>query len=1238
MMRPGAARGRRAALLLAIVLAIPLGALTGSTGSVRPFEDPHFGSSALVVPAFASIPLGGILGGIAVDPLLDRVFVTVPNWNSVVVLDGTNGHRLANLTVGSHPIGIVEAPGLARLFVANNGSATVSVVDARNETVSASIPVGTGPAGICFDPYNGTVYSANFGSGNVSAINVTRELVVASIPVLSGPLGIAGAAGTVVVTHPGHNVITRIDEKKNAVLSTQTVGTGPYGVVMPPGKTIVSNRGSNTVTIFGFDPTHPTNSRTLSVGSHPEGLAFNPANSLFYVADSGSAKVALFGATGGVLATFPERAAPAVMAVNPGSGTVYVGSPSNGTIATIPAAAGLTISSTLIHTGIRALAVDNRDGVYLLSESPANVVAVLPSYSPVGDTFPTDPFVVPGAPWAMAFDSLHDRVFITEAAAGRVISALPSNGSVLANATVGTDPEGIALDIGANLLAVTNHGSGTVSLLRLSNLSLLATIAVGASPTGIAFSNASGAFYVANSGSNNVSVISASLRAVTATLAVGVRPTAVAYDPTDRRIFVADSGSAQLTVFRWNNSRMATIGVGTDPEALAFNPGNGQLYVANNGSNAVGALSGDNFAKSVSFNVAAPSTLAVDPTTGAILVGSFAGNLTLLRWGKSAVVGSLSYTPGGNIGEQLDPASGNLFVQEGTTVAVQRLATGAPVAAFPSHQRAPNYAGGNYFAPDGFLADPNNGRVYVAESTNSVDVYNATTGAFVHSIFVYAPTGLALNPVNGSIYAATRSGYDIIDPVLNHVAKVVNLSTGGGEFIVIDTAANALVLVYGPGASVVNLSTNTLVQTISLSGFAFGAAGTPTSPNIELLEGNRHRGASVVRLLNMTTGTDSKAVTIGSPLRGLAFDPFTGEFAVLGSQNLSLLSPVSQKVLHVFPLPFPAGNLARVLATGKFIVVDGAAIGFNGTGYTVAGTPPSSWSPIAISGAAVGSPFPLNGAMLVAGWSADAYDEPSSQIASGAVAVPGFNGNAGPEPKAIVWTYTVAPGVPVAGTPWIALESADAVVAPGSLFGQVPVGHRPVALAWDPPDQELFVANFGSDNVTVVDLTNGRVVTTIAVGHEPAGICYDGARSRVVVANFGSDTVSVISTVTDRVTSTVPVGADPVALTANPLDGRVYVANAGSGNVTLVNDSSGTTAGSITVGAGPAAVVFDPLDGAMVVACSGSGQLVALRGGAPAYTVMVGPGLDGAAVDPYSGDLWVTIGGLSSIFIVVLGS
>ena len=260
----------------------------------------------------------------------------------------------------------------------------------------------------------------------------------------------------------------------------------------------------------------------------------------------------------------------------------------------------------------------------------------------------------------------------------------------------------------------------------------------------------------------------------------------------------------------------------------------------------------------------------------------------------------------------------------------------------------------------------------------------------------------------------------------------------------------------------------------------------------------------------------------------------------------------------------------------------------------------------------------------------------------------------------------------------------------------VPVGTKPMGAAYDPLTNEVFVSNVASRDVSVIcDGTAScgssndqpEVEATVAVEAGPVGVAYDPTMNEIFVANVGSNTVSVIFaspiptyTVTltesgllaattwsvtlngnnqltagasisfDEPDGTYSLSITPppyyAFLSASPYPGEVTV-NGGDVTETILFTFQFQPTMATPVGTNPQGVVFDPpggsasipSDGYIYVANAGSGSdsLTVLDATTDdlVYTVPLG-GFDGTndlspvalTVDSY-GDVWVA--GMSSV-------
>ena len=96
-----------------------------------------------------------------------------------------------------------------------------------------------------------------------------------------------------------------------------------------------------------------------------------------------------------------------------------------------------------------------------------------------------------------------------------------------------------------------------------------------------------------------------------------------------------------------------------------------------------------------------------------------------------------------------------------------------------------------------------------------------------------------------------------------------------------------------------------------------------------------------------------------------------------------------------------------------------------------------------------------------------------------------------------------------ANTPNDTLVVYDTTQSPLAVLSEIPVGVDPVSVAVQPGTNSslVWVANFISDNVSVVDVAQGRIVDVIEVGDEPVNILFDADGSHAFVVVQGTPSV-----------------------------------------------------------------------------------------------------------------------------------
>src|SRR5260370_21438350 len=120
----------------------------------------------------------------------------------------------------------------------------------------------------------------------------------------------------------------------------------------------------------------------------------------------------------------------------------------------------------------------------------------------------------------------------------------------------------------------------------------------------------------------------------------------------------------------------------------------------------------------------------------------------------------------------------------------------------------------------------------------------------------------------------------------------------------------------------------------------------------------------------------------------------------------------------------------------------------------------------------------------------------------------------------------------------------------------IEAGTNPFAAAVNPVTNKIYVANRGSNTVTVIDgATNTPGPMPVPVGATPVAVAVNPVTNQIYVAIQGSsNNVTVIDGATNATTTETGVSANKtVAGAVNPVTNKIYVANQGSDNVTVID-------------------------------------------------------------------------------------
>jgi YVTN family beta-propeller protein len=197
-------------------------------------------------------------------------------------------------------------------------------------------------------------------------------------------------------------------------------------------------------------------------------------------------------------------------------------------------------------------------------------------------------------------------------------------------------------------------------------------------------------------------------------------------------------------------------------------------------------------------------------------------------------------------------------------------------------------------------------------------------------------------------------------------------------------------------------------------------------------------------------------------------------------------------------------------------------------------------------------------------------------------------GCTGPSPGGTI-AYSSPGGTLVAND----ADNTVSVVDPttGTVDGTIPVGDDPSAVAITPDGQTAYVADSGSNAVSVIDTASGNTVgAPVAAGDDPVavGITPDGQTAYVVDA--GGGTVTPLSVVTGKAAAPIHLsgpGPGPTDIAIAPDGTTAYVTDGANDEIHVLDLTTATDTGTVPLDAAPGAVVVSP-DGSTVYAVADS--------------------------------------------------
>lgn len=593
----------------------------------------------------------------------------------------------------------------------------------------------------------------------------------------------------------------------------------------------------------------------------------------------------------------------------------------------------------------------------------------------------------------------------------------------------------------------------------------------------------------------------------------------------------------------------STISTVTSPEFsnslnVAYDSANGLLYVVNTlspGTVIVVSPTTDSVVYGPIPVGNEPIGITYDSANGDLYVGNYlSGSVSVISGSSNTVIATIGVGTNPRY-PVLDNANGDLYVPNAGSgnVSVISGATNSVVATVTPTG-----------TPIGGAYDPSNGDIYLGNAGgNNVSVISGATNKVVVSSIALpsgaGPWSLGYDPLNGDIYVGDTliSEVTVISGASNTV--VTSISVGSNPRDILADPANGDVYVaqyLTPGVvSVISGATQAMVGPgVSVSGTAFGLALDPVTQDIYVA------GGSVLSVI-------STQLALGPATPQLkGYDVWVNQPGTIGVGTRPFLPAYDPDNGYLYVPNTGGSNISVVDGT------TGTSVGSITVGY---------------------SPYDTT------------YDSENGYV---------YSTNFGADNVSVINPATNTVAATITGIT------------------------EPFSMALDPQNGYLFVTSMSGNTVYVINgATNSLVGTPIGVGSFPEGITYVGSTGNLYVANGGGTNLTVINGLSFHQVANIIVGTDPTWSSWDQYDGNLYVSVWGENNLSLINPTTNTVIANDPVGINPQGSTYVPTLGAVVVANVGSGNITVCTG-PHCQSVAVGGQPRSVVFDQGNGELFVT--------------
>ena len=558
-----------------------------------------------------SIDVGPYPTFIKINPQTNRILAVRYGSNNLVVMNGdTDAIETTVGTGGVGAWGLAVNPSLNRVYVSNRDSGSVTTLDGNNgyqvidsQTIKPCGDTGSAPFSLDFNPANNKLYIACSPFHNVDAAAVYTAGSGGLTPLAffaigdgsdtgGGGVTVDTATGNVFFTNSRANTVSVVGGATDSVIATVNTGTNPYGAAADPilRQVVIGNRFSHNLTIipdtFGDIPTStptgtppgptstPTSTPPPPMGSptpttvppalYPNGLAVHPTTHLVYVTSRDNGRLFVMDSTGqNVVDNVAVGSLPWGVAVNPATNRVYVANWGTEDITVLDATTRAFLRSIDVGPYPTFIKINPQTNRILAVRYGSNNLVVMN-----GNTDAIETTVGTGGvgAWGLAVNPSLNRVYVSHRDSGTVTTLDGNNGyRIIDSQTIhpcgemGSAPFSLDFNPANNKLYIACSPSGSVNTAAVytagsGGLTPLAFFAIGdggdAGGGGVAVDTATGNVFFTNSRAGTVSVVGGAVNRVIATVAAGANPYGAVADPSLGQVYIGSRDSHEVKVIK----------------------------------------------------------------------------------------------------------------------------------------------------------------------------------------------------------------------------------------------------------------------------------------------------------------------------------------------------------------------------------------------------------------------------------------------------------------------------------------------------------------------------------------------------------------------------------------------------------------------------------------------------------------------------------------------------------------